>query len=566
MADQLLAGLPPVLDFNGDVVAGGSVTFYETNTTTPVAIWSDIAATIPLANPLTLDSAGRPSNQIFYVGTVAVKEVIKDAGGATLYTVDPSPRFSVTAAAASGVTYAPIASNPSLNVQDAIDFVSLSSSVFPSIVGKAGKAPYVNGGATAVEYIDSLGYLCTATGADTIVLATGLDLNTLTTGVIVGWIQATTNTGAATVEVDNVVAAPLVLDAGGAVAAGELTIGKYYSASYDGTNWVLIASGTGGIEYTRKTANYTLSRGEGVIADTTGGTFTVTLPATPATGDSVVISDGGDWSVTNLTVGRNGSTIEGDAADMTMDVGGVSVTFIYDATTWQIYTTAASDTGQYATAAQGALADTAVQPSDSPSSYSTYGGTANAITLTTGFSLASVPTGIELRFRATVANTGATTINVDGLGVATAWTATGAALPADYIRADVDTVARYNGTQWVCSREVERGSNVNGDYTRWEDGTQICTTAQSYTVAVTTAAGGGFRSTAPSTAYTLPASFVFVPICHPPAIWNAGVINMQAGSGSLATTTTFAGWHLNSDISAISRPWILYMSAIGRWY
>jgi hypothetical protein len=382
MADQLLAGLPPVLDFNGDVVAGGSVTFYETNTTTPVAIWSDIAATIPLANPLTLDSAGRPSNQIFYVGTVAVKEVIKDAGGATLYTVDPSPRFSVTAAAASGVTYAPIASNPSLNVQDAIDFVSLSSSVFPSIVGKAGKAPYVNGGATAVEYIDSLGYLCTATGADTIVLATGLDLNTLTTGVIVGWIQATTNTGAATVEVDNVVAAPLVLDAGGAVAAGELTIGKYYSASYDGTNWVLIASGGGGIEYTRKTANYTLSRGEGVIADTTGGTFTVTLPATPATGDSVVISDGGDWSVTNLTVGRNGSTIEGDAADMTMDVGGVSVTFIYDATTWQIYTTAASDTGQYATAAQGALADTAVQPSTSPT--------------LTGLTLTGAATGTDL--------------------------------------------------------------------------------------------------------------------------------------------------------------------------
>ena len=382
MADQLLAGLPPVLDFNGDVVAGGTVTFYETNTTTPVAIWSDIAATIPLANPLTLDSAGRPSNQIFYVGTVAVKEVIKDAGGATLYTVDPSPRFSVTAAAASGVTYSPIASNPSLNVQDAIDFVSLASSVFPSIVGNAGKAPFVNGGATAISYIDSLGYLCTATGADTIVLATGLDLNTLTTGVIVGWIQATTNTGAATVEVDNVVAAPLVLDAGGAVAAGELTIGKYYSASYDGTNWVLIASGGGGIEYTRQTANYTLSRDEGVIADTTGGTFTVTLPATPATGDYVVISDGGDWSVTNLTVGRNGSTIEGDAADMTMDVGGVSVTFIYDATTWQIYTTAASDTGQYATAAQGALADTAVQPSTSPT--------------LTGLTLTGAATGTDL--------------------------------------------------------------------------------------------------------------------------------------------------------------------------
>jgi hypothetical protein len=124
-----------------------------------------------------------------------------------------------------------------------------------------------------------------------------------------------------------------------------------------------------------------------------------------------------------------------------------------------------------ATVAQGALADTSVQPGDG---LSTYGGTANAITLTTGFALASLPTGLELRFRATATNTGGTTINVDGLGVATALTATGVALPANYIRTNVDTVARYNGTQWVCSREVELGSNSNGKYTRWEDGRQVC--------------------------------------------------------------------------------------------
>jgi hypothetical protein len=93
MADQLLAGIPPVLDENGDPVAGGSITFYQTNTTTPVQIWSNLAATIPLANPITLDSAGRPSSQVFYTGGVEVKEVIKDAGGATLYTIDPSFRF-----------------------------------------------------------------------------------------------------------------------------------------------------------------------------------------------------------------------------------------------------------------------------------------------------------------------------------------------------------------------------------------------------------------------------------------------------------------------------------------
>jgi hypothetical protein len=92
-----------------------------------------------------------------------------------------------------------------------------------------------------------------------------------------------------------------------------------------------------GSSYARKTTTYTAAAGELIIADTSGGAWTLTLPATPSTGDTVVVSDGADWSTNNLTIGRNGSTIEGDAADMTMDIGGVSATFIYDGTTWQTY-------------------------------------------------------------------------------------------------------------------------------------------------------------------------------------------------------------------------------------
>ena len=99
---------------------------------------------------------------------------------------------------------------------------------------------------------------------------------------------------------------------------------------------------SGGIAYTRKTANYTASANEGIIADTSGGSFTVTLPASPATGDTVMVVDGNDWSTTNLIVGRNGSTIEGDASDLTCDVGAVAIQFTYDGTTWQIYTQAGS--------------------------------------------------------------------------------------------------------------------------------------------------------------------------------------------------------------------------------
>ena len=310
MADQLLAGIPPVLDNNGDIVAGGSVTFYETGTTTLVDIFSDIAGTVPLTNPLTLDSAGRPAQQIFYVGSVAVKEVIKDAGGATLYTVDPSPRFSVTSAAASGITYSPIAANPNTDVQAAINFVSEAASVFPSITGNAGKAPFVNGGATTIEYINSLGYLCTATGTNIVALATGLDLNTITNGVSVGWLQEVTNTGAATVSIDNVVAAPLVLNDGSAIPAGKLIAGDYYAAAYDGTNWVL--------------------------GNATGIDGTVIGALSPAAGAFVVLDAiGADSSTTGLTIENTAGEqlrqyfTDGTAgADFNIDYNGTGVSDI----------------------------------------------------------------------------------------------------------------------------------------------------------------------------------------------------------------------------------------------
>ena len=106
--------------------------------------------------------------------------------------------------------------------------------------------------------------------------------------------------------------------------------------SWNGSAWTA-ADMAGGIAYVRKTANYTASHNEGIIADTSGGAWTLTLPATPSAGDTVIVVDGADWAATNLTVGRNGSTIEGDAEDMTMDIGGSSVQFTYDGTTWQVY-------------------------------------------------------------------------------------------------------------------------------------------------------------------------------------------------------------------------------------
>lgn len=118
-------------------------------------------------------------------------------------------------------------------------------------------------------------------------------------------------------------------------------------------NRLTAGSISGGIAYTRKTANYTMTDKEGVIADTTGGSFTVNLPASPTAGMQCFIADGGDWSVNQLVVDPQGATIESLAADenLNLNVGGVQVQFLHDGTRWNVHVTAMSLSGTGVTTA-----------------------------------------------------------------------------------------------------------------------------------------------------------------------------------------------------------------------
>lgn len=105
----------------------------------------------------------------------------------------------------------------------------------------------------------------------------------------------------------------------------------------DGT-WATPAGGSSSA-WTSITANYTATTGDKIIANTTAGAFAITLPPTPSTGNIVEITDGADWSVNNVTVLRNGSTVEGGADDIVLNIRGITVQFIYSGTTWQVVAT-----------------------------------------------------------------------------------------------------------------------------------------------------------------------------------------------------------------------------------
>jgi hypothetical protein len=103
-----------------------------------------------------------------------------------------------------------------------------------------------------------------------------------------------------------------------------------------------VAPGASGVTWLTKTTTYTAVSGNYILADTSGGAFTITLPASPAAGDFVVIADPkGTWDTAALTLGKNSLNIEGAAADLTCDVEYGYFTIIYrDATTgWKVSAT-----------------------------------------------------------------------------------------------------------------------------------------------------------------------------------------------------------------------------------
>ena len=106
---------------------------------------------------------------------------------------------------------------------------------------------------------------------------------------------------------------------------------------YNGGSWLPL----GAYASIDATNSITAGNRQQIFANTSGGSFTITLPASPVKGDSVRIFDvAKTFDSSPLTVGRNGNPIMGDAADMTVNTEGAAFELVfYDGTQgWRLIT------------------------------------------------------------------------------------------------------------------------------------------------------------------------------------------------------------------------------------
>ena len=84
-------------------------------------------------------------------------------------------------------------------------------------------------------------------------------------------------------------------------------------------------------KWVRKTANYPAVHGDKLRADTSGGSWTLTLPPNPTDGEEIEFADPGTWTTYPLLVDPGTKNIGGDPGVMTCAWGGVSHRLIFNA-------------------------------------------------------------------------------------------------------------------------------------------------------------------------------------------------------------------------------------------
>jgi hypothetical protein len=184
--------------------------------------------------------------------------------------------------------------------------------------------------------------IATVSGTDTLTGSLTPALTAYATGNLFSFVAANTNTGATTINLNSLGAKSITKSGTTALVAGDLVSGQVYLIEYDGTRFQLVnpsVVAAGGVAYTAvKTANYTAVNNDGVLTNTTGGSFTVTLPTSPTVGNIVVVVDSfSQWGTNNLIIDPTALIkIAGNTAGdtLTCDITGITVTLVYTGATY----------------------------------------------------------------------------------------------------------------------------------------------------------------------------------------------------------------------------------------
>lgn len=108
---------------------------------------------------------------------------------------------------------------------------------------------------------------------------------------------------------------------------------------------------------------------------------------------------------------------------------------------------------------------------------------------------------------------------------------------------------------------IERGSNANGEYVRFADGTQICWYRAPFARSLNQATGALFFSSTPVGGSPHPAAFVGTPVQTYASEDNGAMVFSNA-----AAAGQFPSFYLFDRVSVTGRTYTVTFMAIGRWF
>jgi len=221
-----------------------------------------------------------------------------------------------------------------------------------------------------------------------------------------------------------------VANGGTATATPSIVAGSNVTVTGTWPNQTIASTSSGGVSYTAvKTANYTAANNDGVLTNTTGGAFTVTLPTSPSVGNIVLVIDSlSQWGTNNLTVDPTALIkIAGNTAGDTLvcDITGATVTLVYTGATygWNVAAqvggnggTAVTLTGTQTLTNKTLTAPVLTTPTLGVATGTSFQGIIGNVTPAAGTftTVTASTTGEVATFTTTQTSGNAVTINVDG--------------------------------------------------------------------------------------------------------------------------------------------------------